>query len=168
MGHPQWMGERRMDKKIGIPKRELSLSVAACATIACISLWAASPATAQEAATPSPDSDQSGLQEILVTATRRSESLQKVPISIDVVSGEALQAQGISSLGDISVNIPDLRIVSGGPSDSLFIRGIGSGNNSGFEQSVGIFVDDIYHGRSRASEAGFLDTARVEVLKGPQ
>src|SRR6267142_544011 len=161
-------GERRMDKKIGIPKRELSLAVVACATITAMSLWAISRATAQEVAVSPAASDQSGLVEIVVTATRRSESLQKVPISIDVVSGEALQAQGISSLGDMSVNIPDLRIVSGGPSDNLFIRGIGSGNNSGFEQSVGIFVDDIYHGRSRLSEAGFLDTARVEVLKGPQ
>lgn len=156
------------DKKNRLPRCALALSVAAWAATACISLWAARPATAQEAATPSLDSDQSGLQEIVVTATRRSENLQKVPISIDVVGGDALRTQGITSLDDMSVNVPDLRIVSGGPSDRLFIRGIGSGDNSGLEQSVGTFIDDIYHGRSRASEAGFLDTERVEVLKGPQ
>ena len=56
----------------------------------------------------------------------------------------------------------------GARSNNLYIRGIGSGPNQSFDQSVAIFVDDIYHGRSRVTTATFLDLDRVEILKGPQ
>jgi outer membrane receptor protein involved in Fe transport len=56
----------------------------------------------------------------------------------------------------------------GGRTDRLFIRGIGSGGSPALEQSVGLFVDGVYHGRSRSTRASFLDVGRVEVLRGPQ
>jgi outer membrane receptor protein involved in Fe transport len=108
------------------------------------------------------------LEEIVVTARLREESLQVVPISAQVVSGERLGELNLNSLGDLSEGVPSLHVEPVGRSTDIYIRGIGSGNNASFDQSVGAFVDDIYHGRSRTSAATFLDLDRVEILKGPQ
>jgi outer membrane receptor protein involved in Fe transport len=66
------------------------------------------------------------------------------------------------------MTVPALHIAAAGPSHEMYIRGIGSGQNQSFDQSVGTFIDDIYHGRSRISATSFLDLERIEVLKGPQ
>lgn len=108
------------------------------------------------------------LEEVVVTATKRAEGLQDVPIAISVMSGEKIQAQGISELEDLAVFMPNIHIAEGGTGTQLFIRGIGSGINYGFEQSVGTFIDGVYYGRGRSARAAFLDLERVEVLKGPQ
>jgi iron complex outermembrane receptor protein len=108
------------------------------------------------------------LEEITVTAQRRSENLQDVPISVDVVSGQALAATNQNSLDDLTHTMPGVYVQQGGPSSDMFIRGIGSGGSEAFDQSVGMFIDDVYHGRSRTSIGTFLDLDRVEVLKGPQ
>lgn len=108
------------------------------------------------------------LEEVTVTAQKREQRLEDVPISVSVTTGEALSDQNIVSLYDLANNTPAFSVVQGGPSDVLVIRGVFSGNNAGFEQAVGTFVDGIYHGRSRFSRAAFLDVERVEVLRGPQ
>jgi iron complex outermembrane recepter protein len=108
------------------------------------------------------------LEEILVTATKREEGLQDVPISIAVMSGEKIEQQGISELEDLAVFMPNVHIAEGGAGSQLFIRGVGSGINAGFEQSVGTFIDGVYYGRGRSARAAFLDIERVEILKGPQ
>jgi outer membrane receptor protein involved in Fe transport len=108
------------------------------------------------------------LEEVVVTAQKRTERLQDVPISVSVVSGDTLKSSGVATLRELSSTIPDVYVVKAGPSDRLFIRGIGSGDNFSFDQSVATFVDGIYHGRSRSSGAGFLDIDRIELLKGPQ
>ena len=108
------------------------------------------------------------LEEVVVTATKRVQGLQDVPIAISVMTGEKIQAQGIAELEDLAVFMPNVHIAEGGTGTQLFIRGIGSGINYGFEQSVGTFIDGVYYGRGRSARAAFLDLERVEVLKGPQ
>jgi iron complex outermembrane receptor protein len=112
--------------------------------------------------------DVNALEEVVVTAQRRVESLQNVPISAQVISGDALIQQNQMNLQELAQTVPGVNISAQGNSDSMYIRGIGSGQNSSFDQSVATFDDDIYHGRSRLSAATFLDLERIEVLKGPQ
>jgi len=89
-------------------------------------------------------------------------------VSVSVVGGETLEKTGIKTLQDVSARLPGVRIVEGPAADLLNIRGVGSGQNSGFEQSVATFVDGVYRGRGRAIRAALFDIDRVEVLKGPQ
>nr|WP_223262587.1 TonB-dependent receptor [Sphingobium sp. SCG-1] len=107
--------------------------------------------------------------DIVVTAQRRTERLQDVPISASVIGGAELQQRNTSTLESLSAQTPAVVVTKGGAGNRLSIRGIGSGdNNPLFEQSVATFVDGIYQGRSRSSGAAFLDLLRVEILKGPQ
>ena len=109
------------------------------------------------------------LEEVVVTAQKREQNIQDVPISIIAISGETLRAGGISRLEDLSASVPNFNFsetVSGG--DAIFMRGIGSGVNFGFEQAVGQVIDGFFFGRSRFGRAAFLDIERVEILKGPQ
>lgn len=108
------------------------------------------------------------LEEVYVTAQLREQSLQDVPVSVSAVSGEKMVAAGINKIEDLQAYIPNLTMTETGIGTSLYIRGIGSGINQGFEQSVGMYVDGIYYGRSQLARAPFLDLARVEVLRGPQ
>lgn len=106
--------------------------------------------------------------DIVVTAQRRAESLQTVPLSVTVATGESLRQQNVRSLEDLSARVPNFRIAAATLADQLHIRGTGSGYNTGFEQSVATFVDGVYRSRSRASRLALFDIDRVEVLKGPQ
>lgn len=108
------------------------------------------------------------LEEIVVTAQKREESLQSVPVSVQAVTGEVIARDNVGGLETLSQTVPTLQIGSGGLSEQLFIRGIGSGSNQGFEQSTGTYLDGIYFGVARLSRLAFLDVERVEVLKGPQ
>lgn len=109
------------------------------------------------------------LEEVVVTAQKRVESLQDVPIAVSVVSGDKIREAGTTNLQDLSVSVPNLYITESFVGDSMFVRGVGSGqNNLGFEQTVGQVLDGFFYGRSRFSRVSFLDVERVEVLKGPQ
>ena len=108
------------------------------------------------------------IEEIVVTAQKREESLQNVPISVITISGESIQAESIRELEGLTFKTPNVTISETALGDKVFIRGIGSGVNPGFEQSVGTFIDGIYHGRGTQSRNQFLDVERVEVLRGPQ
>ncbi|GAB3113343.1 TonB-dependent receptor [Aestuariicella hydrocarbonica] len=108
------------------------------------------------------------LEEVVVTAQKRAESLQDVPISVSAMGGDKLAEAGIENLQDLSAYVPNLKVVDGGLVPLMFIRGIGSGANQGFEQSVGTYSDGIYMGRSLQSRSSFMDLERVEVLRGPQ
>lgn len=108
------------------------------------------------------------LEEIVVTSQYREQSLKDVPISVSVVSGDFMRKQSIDKMADLQFSVPNFTMAESGIGTNVFIRGIGSGNNQGFEQSVGIYVDGIHHGRAQQSRAPFLDLARVEVLRGPQ
>ena len=108
------------------------------------------------------------LEEILVTAQIRVESLQDVPVSVSAVAGEKLMQAGIDKIEDLQAYVPNLSMSETGIGTNIYIRGIGSGINQGFEQSVGMYVDGVSYGRAQLSRAPFLDLQRVEVLRGPQ
>lgn len=108
------------------------------------------------------------LEEVLVTATLRTESLQDVPVSVNAVSGEKMAEAGIDKIEDLQAYVPNLSMSETGIGTNIYIRGIGSGINPGFEQSVGMYFDGVSYGRGQLTRAPFLDLARVEVLRGPQ
>ncbi len=106
--------------------------------------------------------------EIVVTAQGRVQRLNDVPISATVLGGEALDDANLRNLEELTTRLPAVKLTPGPASDLLNIRGVGSGLNAGFEQSVATFVDGVFRGRSRSSRAALFDIERVEVLKGPQ
>lgn len=108
------------------------------------------------------------LEEVIVTAQKREQSLQEVPVSVSAVSGDQISNSGMTNLTDLSSYVPNLKINEGPTENGIYIRGLGSGENQGFEQSVGMFVDGVYAGKARQFQAPFLDVGSVEVLRGPQ
>ena len=109
---------------------------------------------------------------ILVTARRRQETAQEVPLAISVVGGEHIDNTGSFNVGRLQQLTPTLQYYSSNPRNtSLSIRGIGAPfglTNDGFEQGVGIYVDDVYYSRVASATFDFLDVAQIEVLRGPQ
>jgi len=114
------------------------------------------------------NAQQSALEVIQVTAQKRSADAQKTPISINVFGADDLKEKGIEKIDDLQYSVPNLHMTESGISTQIYIRGIGTGNNQGFEQSVGQYIDGIYYGRQQLLRMPFLDLERVEVLKGPQ
>ncbi len=109
------------------------------------------------------------LEEVIVTATRRAESLQDVAISVIAMSGDNIKDMAITKAEDFAADMPAVTIAQNPIGNFIFIRGVGTpGANQGIEQSVSIFHDGIYMGRHQLSRAPFMDLERVEVLRGPQ
>lgn len=108
------------------------------------------------------------LAPVTVTAQKREQGLQDVPISLTALDRERLQATSIPRLEDAALLAPNATIVLDPISDKINIRGIYSGDNAGLEQSVSTFVDGVYRGRGTQVRFAFLDLERVEVLRGPQ
>ncbi len=110
------------------------------------------------------------LEQVLVTAQRREQAQQEVPISIQVVGSDLLDDIAADDLGDVSVFVPGLEVSSDSPTQPRYsIRGIGSNDfGVGTDPSVGVYVDGVYTARSGASLLAFNDIERIEVLKGPQ
>jgi outer membrane receptor protein involved in Fe transport len=110
-----------------------------------------------------------GLEEILVTAQRREQSLQDVPISVTAVTGEAIEQGGFSDVEDLSIFVPNLFMRDAFTGQSLIVRGVGtSTGNEAFEQAVAAFSDGVYYGRDNLSQGAVFDLERVEVVRGPQ
>lgn len=108
------------------------------------------------------------LEEVIVTAQKRAESLQDVPISMTAISGDKISEANIQTMGDLSSYVPNLAISENAVNSIISMRGIGVGANQSFEQSVGVYVDGIHYGKSRQVRTGLFDLAQVEVLRGPQ
>lgn len=142
--------------------RAILLSTVACLAPLSVAL-AQENVPAQE-----PQADKGGAADIVVTAQRREQRLQDVPISVNVTTGDTLQKRGTTDLVDLSQRTPGIKLSTDPQANHIHIRGVGSGLNAGFEQSVGTFVDGVYRGRSRSIQAGLFDVERVEVLNGPQ
>ena len=135
----------------------------------------ATSAQAQDAATPGAPAislaaaDTGGIGEIVVTAQRRSENLQKVPISVTAVTSEKLASAGVLTLDQLPAVAPGVVVQQTFGAVNVFLRGIGA-IQSGFtaESPVAIYIDGIYVPNAAASAFGLNDIARIEVLKGPQ
>ena len=116
--------------------------------------------------------DTEGTNEIVVTARRRNEILQDVPIAVTAYSGEALEQQGALDLTDIGDTTPNVTLEASRATNSTltaFIRGVGQQDPvAGFEQGVGIYLDDVYLNRPQAAVLDIYDVERIEVLRGPQ
>jgi outer membrane receptor protein involved in Fe transport len=108
------------------------------------------------------------LDEVVVTAQKRVQKLEDVPISLTALSGTKLEDAGITSISGISDYTPSFNMTQTGIGTNIAIRGISSGVNQGFEQSAAMFVDGIHYGRAQLARAPFLDVERIEVLRGPQ
>jgi iron complex outermembrane recepter protein len=113
-----------------------------------------------------------GDQEIIVTARRREESLQDVPVAVTAYSGAQLEATGATDITDINDTTPNVTVEnSRGTNSTLtaFIRGVGQQDPvSGFEAGVGIYLDDVYLNRPQAAVLDIYDVERIEILRGPQ
>jgi outer membrane receptor protein involved in Fe transport len=108
------------------------------------------------------------LEEIVVTAAYREQGLQDVPVSISAVTGDMMARAAIQKAEDIQFLVPNFTLTETGIGTNAFVRGIGSGINQAFEQSVGTYIDGVYFGRAQQWRSPFLDVERVEVLRGPQ
>ena len=112
-----------------------------------------------------------GVEEIIITANKRAENIQDVPISVTALGGQTLRDAGVTTFDELQGLVPNLEIipVTDTRSTSIRIRGIGSvGSNAGIDPSVGVFIDGVYQGRAGMSVGDLLDIERVEVLRGPQ
>jgi iron complex outermembrane receptor protein len=110
------------------------------------------------------------LEEVVVTAQKRAQSAQDVPISITALSGEFIEERGIATAQDLEKFTPGLRIPQQDAAKTFIrIRGVGSRKfDIGAAGSVGVFVDEVYLPRFSGADIGFLDIERIEVLRGPQ
>lgn len=109
------------------------------------------------------------LEEIVVTAQRREQNLQEVPVSLEVFTGEQLLQQGVNIMDDLAVFSPSVEIRSNSREYDISIRGQGSrGPNPALEQSAASFVDGVHISRGSMVHGAYLDLERLEVLRGPQ
>jgi outer membrane receptor protein involved in Fe transport len=151
------MSEGRRGSRIG-----LSL-LAGTALLLC------APAYAQDA-----DSDaeaSSGFDDIVITARKREESAQDVPVPVTALDAEMIEQLDLTSIERISARTPNLTVgrASNGSGAQITLRGIGSSSTSiGIEQSVAVVVDGAYYGQGRVINEGFLDLGSVEIINGPQ
>jgi iron complex outermembrane receptor protein len=145
----------------------LGFKLVFAAASACL---AAFPITAQQA-----KRDESVLQDVVITARRRDENLQSVPVAVSAIDGEHLDTSYTVNTQLLSQLVPALYYNSANPRNTAYtIRGLGSNTlsisaaNDGIEPGVGFYVDQVYHGRPATASFDFTDIERVEVLRGPQ
>jgi iron complex outermembrane recepter protein len=141
------------------------------------SLFAASHALAQQPATPSPvpapaKAEEEMTEKITVTARRREETLQDVPVSVTAFTADTLSKLGLSDISALQTTIPNTTLTaSRGTNSTLtsFIRGVGQQDPvAGYESGVGIYLDDVYLARPQGALVDIYDVERIEVLRGPQ
>jgi iron complex outermembrane receptor protein len=129
-------------------------------------------AQAQDSQVAATDTAVTQVEDVVVTARRREESLQDVPISVTAFSGEKLDVRGAPDITALQRSTPNLTLqVSRGTNSTLtaFIRGIGQQDPLwGFEPGVGLYVDDVYLARPQGAVLDIFDIERIEVLRGPQ
>ncbi|MGA0800317.1 MAG: TonB-dependent receptor plug domain-containing protein, partial [Steroidobacteraceae bacterium] len=113
----------------------------------------------------------SALEEIIVTATKRAQTLQDVPVAVSVTPVETINKASIKDISDLASIVTSLRVstLQTSTNTNFIIRGFGNGaNNPGIEPSVGLFIDGVYRSRSAGAIGDLVDVERVEVLRGPQ
>ena len=142
-----------------------------------LTLAAVNPAVASEnvpapRVTPGDLSGSRGDDAIVVTARRRAEAAQDVPVALSVVDGAQIEATGTFNVQRLVQLQPSLQFISSNPRNTAInIRGIGAPfglTNDGIEQGVGVYIDQVYYARIAAATLDFVDVDQVEVLRGPQ
>ncbi len=140
----------------------------AAAVAAAIAGFSAAPARAQD----SVGADVGAIEEVTVTARRREETIQDVPIAVSSFSGDRLEMVGAEDLTYLSQETPNVTLENSRATNSTltaFIRGVGQQDPvAGFEQGVGIYLDDVYLNRPQGAIVDVYDVERIEVLRGPQ
>jgi iron complex outermembrane receptor protein len=110
--------------------------------------------------------------QIVVTARRRTETLQEVPVAVTVVGADALERSGVNNINQLTQLAPSTQVLSTNPRNTaITIRGLGASYglaNDGLEQGVGVYVDQVYNSRPASATFDFVDIERIEVLRGPQ
>ncbi len=117
------------------------------------------------------DAKAQALEEVIVTAQKREQSLQDVPIAVAAFSNEMLQKAGVKDMFELQANDPSLVVGQGhnASTSSFGIRGVfTSSNNFGLESSVGLYVDGVYRARQGSMLNDLVDIGRIEILRGPQ
>ncbi|WP_333567018.1 TonB-dependent receptor [Sphingorhabdus sp.] len=145
------------------------LKAAMLSTISIASLSVGSAAFAQDN-TPQA-SDAADEDVIIVTATKREQTLEEVPVAVSVTSAAAIERAQVRDLRDLQTLVPSLRVsqLQSSANTNFIIRGFGNGaNNPGIEGSVGVFIDGVYRSRSSSAISDLPNLQRVEVLRGPQ
>ncbi len=142
--------------------------------IAAVSVFALATGTAIPAFAQQSDSGSStgGLEEIVVTATKRSENLQDVPVAVSAISSSALQAKGVFETSDLNGSMPNLQVSSpyGSQQPNFSLRGVGVGTeyNANAASPVGVYVDEVYQAFRASHGQQLYDLEQVEVVRGPQ
>ncbi|MDH4001780.1 MAG: Plug domain-containing protein, partial [Xanthomonadales bacterium] len=111
------------------------------------------------------------MEEVVVMATKREQTLAEVPLAVTVVNSRTLEQAQINDMIDLQGLVPSLRVtqLQTTGNTNFVIRGFGNGaNNPGIEPSVGVFVDGVYRSRSASALADLPNLERIEVLRGPQ
>jgi iron complex outermembrane receptor protein len=137
------------------------------------SICAWSPALAAESASEAGSAGTAPLQEVMVTARRRSESLQKTPVSVVALSTESLETRSVTNLRSLQNYVPNLTFAAsqnvGEAAGNAFIRGIGQEDFiAGAEPGIGFYLDGVYFARMSGTLMNLTDVERIEVLRGPQ
>ena len=135
--------------------------------------FAAQPGFAQNAPAPAPEAsapiESEGLQDIVVTAERRSESLQRTALAVSAVTGEDLVKTGVTDAAGIGRLVPALQVQPSGGTTSFYLRGVGTQSGNSFaENAVAFNFNGVFVSRPTAPAGAFYDLQRVEVVKGPQ
>ncbi|HEY2658341.1 MAG TPA: TonB-dependent receptor [Caulobacteraceae bacterium] len=140
------------------------MKLALCAAVSIYALAQAPLALAADAVAPLQQ-----VPEVVVTAQRRSESIQKVPMSVEAVSAATIRSRGIANLDDLQNEVVGVKFGHFSGGDNITIRGVGSAFVSGAGQSsVAVYVDGVYQSQIESLGMGQSDLAGIEVLKGPQ
>jgi iron complex outermembrane receptor protein len=158
-----------------LSRKLLLLTGAACLLAGPAAFAAEVGAPAEDAVAAAGDEAEPGestVDTLIVTARRREESAQDVPIALQVTSGVKLEEAGVNTITQLTQLVPTLQVLSpNGRNTALTIRGLGASYglaNDGLEQGVGIYVDGVYNSRPGSALSDFIDVERVEVLRGPQ
>ena len=131
------------------------------------------PVTAQETTPPAtPDQVAPASEEIVVTARKREENVQEVPVAVTVVTSDELEEAAAADISELQTQVPNLAVYQGrNQSTTLtaFLRGIGQADPLwGVDPGVGLYIDDVYIARAQGALLDVYDVARIEVLRGPQ
>ncbi len=162
-----------MSVRLASPSRRFSFAVALSLAAAPLSAQESEPAASEGTAAESRTADrQPGIEEIIVTSTKREENIQDVPIAVTALSGLDVERAGVKDLRDLPTLSPSFNLNSAqteSQGTTLRVRGVGTtGNNIGLESAVGVFLDGVYLSRPGVALGDLVDVAQIEVLRGPQ